>query len=125
MLEDTGLYSCPTAQKEISSFSVSCTSASLHLWRHLTKEGLGRGIADFWKNAERRREPRQGWRWVEVLRAGGEGGTGLKKRQLGLDLSLKIAKLAVITQHVIPDCRAQTDRNLFILQYLKLEESEI
>lgn len=65
MLEDTGLYSCPTVQKEISSFSVSCASASHHLWRHLTKEKLGQEIANFWKNAERKKKPRQGWRCSE------------------------------------------------------------
>lgn len=44
------------------------------------------------------RKPRQGWRWVEVLRAGAEGGTELKKGDLALTPYLEIAKLSVVTR---------------------------
>lgn len=99
MLEDTGLYSCPTVQKKISSFSASCTSANPHLWRHLTKEKLGREIAYFWKNAERKREPRKdgdGWRCSEQEE---KAALSWKRGNLALTPHLKIAKLLVITQH--------------------------
>lgn len=99
MLEDTGLYSCSTVQKKISSFSVSCTSASPHLWRHLTKEKLGREIAYFWKNAERKREPRQGGDGCRCSEQEEKKALSWKRGNLALTPHLKIAKLLVITQH--------------------------